>query len=40
MIGFSTAHYLSVAAGTVVLVIWTAALAGIALALLRGRDIN
>jgi ABC-type transport system involved in multi-copper enzyme maturation permease subunit len=40
MIGFSTAHYLSVAAGTAVLVVWTAALAGIALALLRGRDIN
>lgn len=40
MIGFNTAHYLSGAAGTVVLVIWTAALAGIGLALLRGRDIN
>jgi ABC-2 type transport system permease protein len=40
MMGFSTAHYLSVGAGTAVLVIWTAALAGIALGRLKGRDIN
>jgi len=40
MMGFTTAHYLSGAAGTLVLIVWTVALAGIGTTLLKGRDVN
>jgi ABC-type transport system involved in multi-copper enzyme maturation permease subunit len=40
MMGFNTAHYLSGAAGTIVLIAWTVALAGIGMTLLKGRDVN
>jgi ABC-type transport system involved in multi-copper enzyme maturation permease subunit len=40
MIGFNTQHYLSGSEGTIVLIAWTALLAGAGLSMLRRRDIN
>jgi ABC-type transport system involved in multi-copper enzyme maturation permease subunit len=40
MMGFSGQHYLSDIEGTIVLIAWTALLAGVGLSMLRRRDVN